>query len=243
MGFLQHRDGPSCPPCVMGSSLLSARSFLSLFCPKKCELVLKMFKYALFSVSLATKTAFLCPIGMTAEICDIVKACQRRERRAQKQLYDAFAPMVMGVCLRYGCSRDEAQDLLQDTFLTVFEKIGSLSDPQSFVAWLKRIAVNNVINYVARACSHECLVGGASEMAAVAERVGQPFDTDVYAIDHIMHAISKLPPDYALVFNALEVDGVTPAEVCLAMGVKEVTVRTYLHRARQMLQELVRCDE
>ena len=63
---------------------------------------------------------------MSANNLDILSGCRKNNRQAQKALYDSFAPMAMGVCMRYAHSRAEAEDWLQDGFVRVFEKIGQV---------------------------------------------------------------------------------------------------------------------
>lgn len=172
---------------------------------------------------------------MANELCDIVRACQRKERKAQKRLYDDFSPMVLGICLRYVPSRDEAQDLLQETFLTVFEKIGTLDAPETFVSWICQVAINTALNYVTR--KHELLVGDLSDVEEVASPSAQSLDTDRYEVEHVMFAIQHIPSIYAVVFNAVEVDGMAPEKVCKWLGIKESSLRSRLSRARQMIKE------
>ena len=81
-----------------------------------------------------------------------VKALKRKDREAQKELYNQLAPKMLGVCMRYTHSRDEAQDLLHDGFIKVFENIGSLSSTQKIEPWVRQIMVNTSINYISRSC-------------------------------------------------------------------------------------------
>ena len=198
-------------------------------------IMLKMFKNAFFFVSFATKSTFISLICMITEFCDIVKACQRKEHKAQKRLYEELSPMVMGICLRYVGSRDEAEDLLQDTFLAVFENIGRLESPEMLIAWIKKIAVNKSISYLNR--RGELLVGDSNDIASAFPAESQPLDTDSYELEHVLYAISQIPHRYSMVFNAIEVDGCSFAEVAGSLGMKEASVRSFLFRARQMIKE------
>lgn len=179
---------------------------------------------------------------MANELCDIVRACQRKERWAQKRLYDDFSPMVLGTCLRYVPSRDEAQDLLQETFLTVFDKIGTIDDPQALAGWVNRIAINTALGYVTH--QRELLVGDLSDVEEVASSSAQAFDTDRYEVENMMFALRHIPHVYAIIFNAIEVDGMDPEKVCRWLHIKEPSLRSRLSRARQMIKEqLDRIDQ
>ena len=76
---------------------------------------------------------------MTADYKHIMEGCRRHDRKAQQALYEAMAPMAMGVCMRYSSDRDEAQDLMQDGFVKVFEKIGRVREPEHLAAWIYRV--------------------------------------------------------------------------------------------------------
>ena len=87
---------------------------------------------------------------MNTEVEQLVEACARKDPKAQKQLYDQYAPTLMGLCMRYTHSRDEAQDLLHDGFIKIFENIGKLKKPQSLETWMRQVMISQSINYLSR---------------------------------------------------------------------------------------------
>ena len=87
---------------------------------------------------------------MMSDIEQVVDACRRKDAKAQKRLYDEYAPIMLGICMRYTHSRDEAQDLLHDGFIKIFENIGKLQNPMAVETWMKKIMVRVSINYVTR---------------------------------------------------------------------------------------------
>ena len=169
---------------------------------------------------------------MAEDYAHILEGCRRRDRRAQRALYDAFAPMAMGVCMRYATDRDAAQDLLQDGMVHVFEKIGQVRDPQKLGSWIYRLMVNECLQHLRRegrverdGCEAEWL-----EMAAV------QLPDDPFAMEEVVLALQKLPPAQRLAFNMVEVEGYTFAEAARKMKSSESNVRALLSRAKSGLR-------
>ena len=78
----------------------------------------------------------------------LIRKCQQKSRKAFEELYRKFSPFVYGICLRYAKNRDEAQDILQDCFIKVMERIGEFKFQGSFEGWLQRMAVNESLNHL-----------------------------------------------------------------------------------------------
>ena len=169
---------------------------------------------------------------MSMDYANIIKGCRRHDRRAQNALYDALAPMAMGVCMRYAHDRDEAQDMLQDAMVIVFEKIGGVKDATKVGAWAYRVVVNECLrHYRSRRLEYEPT--GYPE-----EEVGQmpldPFDTE-----EVVMALQQLTVAQRLVFNLVEVEGYTYAEVASRLKSREVNVRVLLSRAKSRLRTML----
>ncbi len=170
----------------------------------------------------------------------IVAGCQKNQPLAQKMLYDSLAPMMLGVCMRYTHSRDEAQDLLHDGFIKAFERIGNLRDANAVESWLYRIMVNVSINYVTRNCQLRYTDPSVLE----AQNSGEELDGDElwaddkrFAMDQIVQAIQDLPEQYRLVFNMRQVEEMEYSEIAKQLGQQESSVRSSVCRARQMLRK------
>lgn len=175
---------------------------------------------------------------MKPEKNHLVAACQRNDADALRQLYEEFSPMMLGVCMRYTRSRDEAQDLLHDGFLKVYKNIGKLKHPIALEDWIYRIMVNVCVNYV---CRHRevvyCGLSGMDNGQNEDQFTETPFDTDPFETAEVMKAIRALPDPYQAVFNMKEVDGFDYPEIAERMDMKEVTVRSIVSRAKKMLRD------
>lgn len=178
---------------------------------------------------------------MNFDIIKTVKACQRRESDAQKCLYDHFAASLMGVCMRYTRSRDEAHDVLHDGFIKVLENIGQLHDPESVYAWMHSIMVNESINYLTR--KRNVVYADLQQMEFDNDPTvlsnDEELDTDDYEVERVLKALAELPDKYRIVFNMRVVEEMNYVKIAEELGVSESTVRSLVYRATKMLRELL----
>lgn len=168
---------------------------------------------------------------MTADYAHIVEGCRRHDRRAQRELYDTFAPMAMGVCMRYATDRDAAQDLLQDGFVRVYENIGKVRDPQRLGAWIYRLMLNE--------CLKDYRRRGHTPFEIDIQADGVQLPMDPFGTEEVVQALQRLPMAQRMAFNLVEVEGYTYADAAAEMKSSEVNVRALLSRAKGRLRELL----
>lgn len=177
---------------------------------------------------------------MKAEIEQVVDACKRKDRLAQKRLYDEFAPKMLGVCMRYTHSRDEAQDLLHDGFIKIFETIDTLQNPLAVESWMCQIMVRTTINYISR--QREILYDNFNQLPEeylIDEPDEDEEDAEIphYSLGQIVKAIQQLPKQCRLVFNMYEVEEMNTDTIARELHQSESTIRSTLARARQLLRK------
>jgi RNA polymerase sigma-70 factor (ECF subfamily) len=168
---------------------------------------------------------------MNDDFAHIINGCRRRDPRAQRELYDRLAPMAMGVCMRYTHSRDDAQDLVQDTFVKVFENLHKLKKNESVGAWAYQICVNICIKHVGRKLKTMRLDDAGIEPVI--------FQLDPFTVDEVVEAMQKLPPMQRLAFNMVEIEGYPQEEAARKMKITHSSLRSNLSRAKQRLRELL----
>jgi RNA polymerase sigma-70 factor (ECF subfamily) len=164
---------------------------------------------------------------------DFVAALARQERWAQQALYEQHYGKMMGVCLRYAGSRDEALDLLHEGFIKVFQRIGSYRPGTSLLAWIRTIVVNTCIDYYRKNARRR-----TEDLADVHHLHND--DPDVLSNlteREILAAVQELSPAYRAVFNLYVVEGYSHKEIADALDITESTSRSNLVKARAKLQE------
>lgn len=162
-----------------------------------------------------------------------VAALARQERWAQQQLYQEHYGKMMGICLRYASSRDEALDLLHEAFIKVFNHIGSRYKPgTSLAAWMRTIVVNTCIDYYRKQARRRTDdIDTAYQLAA-----DQPDALSNLTEQEILEAVQQLSPAYRAVFNLYVVEGYSHKEIGDALDITESTSRSNLVKARIKLQ-------
>lgn len=168
---------------------------------------------------------------MSMSYAEMVEGCRRRNAKAQRALYDELAPMAMGVCYRYTVDRDEAHDMLQDGFVKVFERIGTLRDPQKLRSWTYNIMVNTCIQHYRRT-RHTVL----QEMDEMVDEVASEMP---YTMEEIVEAMGTVSPTQRMAFNLCCVEELSMAEAAHKMNCNEVAVRVALCKARKKMRNFL----
>jgi len=166
----------------------------------------------------------------------LISGCQNGDRRAQKQLYEAFSGKMMGVCLRYCKDRETARDLLHDGFLKVYSHIIDYEGKGSFEGWIRKIMVNTALEYL-RKQNDEGYKLNIEEAYTLSN--GDFGILEKMQAEELIRIIQKLPDIYRTVFNLFVVEGYTHKEIAEEMRITESSSRVYLTRAKQSLQEML----
>ncbi len=164
---------------------------------------------------------------------DFISALSRQERWAQQQLYEQHYSRMMGVCLRYAGSRDEALDLLHEGFIKVFQNIARYKPGTSLPAWIRTIVVNTCIDYYRKTIRRR--TEDLTEARYVSNDV--PDVLSNLTEREILDAVQDLSPAYRAVFNLYVVEGYSHKEIADALQITESTSRSNLVKARIKLQE------
>ncbi len=170
----------------------------------------------------------------------VISACRKGDRKAQKQLYDALAPKMMAVCLRYMGDRENAEDVLQEGFITLFSKLDSYQGSGSFEGWARKIFVNTALMHLRRTDALK-LSDDISEARGTFSEEATPLQQMGYK--ELMRLVASLPPDSRTVFNMYVVEGYSHKEIAEELGCTEATSRSKLQRARLRLQEMIRGEK
>jgi len=167
---------------------------------------------------------------------EIINACIKGERIAQKRLYQIFADKMYGVCMRYAANEDEAKDILQDGFIKVFLHLNQFNFKGSFEGWVRRIIVNTALekfrdkNYLFAVSMSQNYESGDSEYDHILSEL---------SANDLLNLIQELSPQYRMVFNLYAIEGYSHKEIGEIMNIKEGTSKSNLSRAREILKEKV----
>ncbi len=166
----------------------------------------------------------------------MVAGCLRGDAIAQKALYQAYARKMMSICMRYASDRDQAQDILQDGFVKVFQKLGHFRGDGPLGGWIARTMVNTALDQIRRdkPFGHSLDLTEAEHLHAVDEQALSRLQTS-----ELMELIQALPPGYRTVFNLFAIEGYPHKEIGEMLGISENTSKSQFMKARAYLRKLL----
>jgi RNA polymerase sigma factor (sigma-70 family) len=164
----------------------------------------------------------------------IIEGCARHERKAQKLLYEKYSRLLMGICMRYAGGKDEAEDILQDSFLKIFFAIGDFSGTGSFIGWLRKIVVNTAITHYHANLKYRYYVD--IEDYAKVETEGMGFEEDFFTADELIKVLNELPDGYRMIFNLYAVEGYKHKEIGAMLGIDTNTSKSQYSRAKAVIR-------
>jgi RNA polymerase sigma factor (sigma-70 family) len=170
------------------------------------------------------------------ELQGLFERCKRSEPRAQRELYDLFKNRLMGLCRRYTSSREEAEDVLQESFVKIFRKIDQVGLADKVESWMKSVAVRTAIDFYHKNKRQKDMYdpGDTSILKVEAASIDQVSD------EYLVMLINHLPGKCRMVFNLFEVEGYSHTEIAAMMDITESTSRSQLHYAKTLLKEKLR---
>jgi len=167
----------------------------------------------------------------------IIKGCKVKDSRSQALLYKQHASVLFGMALRYATCSDDAQEILQDAFLSIFDNIKKYSGKGSIRAWMTRIVINEALTlYKSRAKQP-----GMDNYDDYEEKISDSSVTESDALSHeiLLRFIQDLPDGYRMVFNLCEIEEYSHEEVAKMLNCNESTCRSQLFKAKKTLREKI----
>lgn len=163
----------------------------------------------------------------------LILDCQKKNIKAQEQLFRLFSSKLFAVCLKYSRNYEEAQDNLQDGFLLIFDKIGQFAFAGSFEGWAKRLMINNALQYYRKENFLKLISEDYPD-----EEVVDIEDSNI-SLDYLLGIIQELPDRYRLVFNLYVIDNYAHKEIAEMLNINIGTSKSNLSRARAILKEKI----
>lgn len=160
----------------------------------------------------------------------LIQKCKKQDLKSQEQLYKLYANKLFAVSLKYSRNYEEAEDNLQDAFLTILKKIAQYKNKGSFEGWMKRIVINTALQRYRKQDVFQIIDEESikePEVEVNEEELSLPF---------LLQIIQELPDRYRMVFNLYALDGFSHKEIAKTMNISVGTSKSNLARARQILK-------
>ena len=166
----------------------------------------------------------------------IIQGCKDKDARAQKQLFEKYAGTMLGVCMRYMKAQQEAEDVLQDGFIKVFEKFDRFTGEGSLEGWIKRIMINTALDQLRKnkKTNYHLDVDEVGFMIPKEDMI-----IENLSAENLLKILDTIPEGYRVVFNLYAIEGYTHKEIGEQLGVSENTSKSQYSRAKAHLRKLL----
>jgi RNA polymerase sigma factor (sigma-70 family) len=170
----------------------------------------------------------------------LIKGCIEKNALAQKHLFEKFARKMMGVSLRYCDSTEEAEDILQDAFISIFKNISSFNGTGSLEGWIRKIIVNTALTHIRKNKKFKQNIDLASVefMLPSVSHLNESLDAK-----DLLKIIQTLPLGARTVFNMYAIEGYTHKEIGELLDISEGTSKSRYSRAKAYLQKVIQTDK
>lgn len=166
---------------------------------------------------------------------DILKKFRSGDKKAFDLVYSAFSAAMYGICLRYTRCADDAQDVLQESFIRIYKNSGQFSLDRPLAAWIKTIVINTALTYIKQNYKFEL----HDSDAVFDEQQDADFDNEDQEMlkRQLLAFLNKLPDGYRTVFNLFVIENLTHKEIAEHLGISENTSKTQFFKAKRLIRE------
>lgn len=170
------------------------------------------------------------------EDAQIIEGCIKKDTQCRAMLYEKYAPFLYGVALRYTQTKEDAEDILHDSFLHIFDNLTKFEGKSAFPYWLKSLVINQALSYYRRRVKMKS-TDFNSYKAPIEDKT--IVNSDMLTHQILLGFIRELPQGQQTVFNLCAIEGYSYHEAAKEIHCTESTCRTQLLRAKIRLRERI----
>jgi RNA polymerase sigma factor (sigma-70 family) len=174
-------------------------------------------------------------INRSATLEELIRGCRKNNSLAQRELFDRYSSRMLGICRRYVGNLADAEDIMVNAFMKIFDKIDQYAGSGNFEGWMSRIMVNESLTYIRR--NRNMSVEVSIEQAS--------FEPDYSAIldpmeaEQLLQWIDNMPVGYRTVFNLYVLEGYAHKEIAEMLDISEGASKSQLSRAKAYLRNKI----
>lgn len=173
--------------------------------------------------------------NLTLSESHLIENCINGDRKSQKGMYDKFSGKMFAICLRYSKNQMDAEDILQEGFVKLFNNLNRFRGEGSFEGWVRRIFVNTAIEHIRRKNMNTAVGEGLEN--SIADKRQSALD-NLYEKD-LIKTSRTLSDGYRTVFNMYAVEGYSHKEIAGQLGITESTSKSQFSRAKALLRTII----
>jgi RNA polymerase sigma-70 factor (ECF subfamily) len=165
----------------------------------------------------------------------LIKGCINGDRKAQRKLYEHYSERLFTVSMRYCRSDLEAEDVLQEAFIKIFNKIESFRGDSSLYYWMKRVVVHTALNNQ----RSKLYMYPMADVQNISIAMDEKLSLASFRLEELMKMIRNLPTGCSVIFNLYAIEGYTHKEIAEMLEISEGTSKSQYSRARSLLQNMI----
>lgn len=172
----------------------------------------------------------------------VIEGCLQSDRRSQERLFQLYYGKLIVVALRYISDRDTAEEVLQNGFIKIFEKLDGYDFKGSFDGWVRRIIANTAIDHIRRSKKDPLLSDSDTDFVNDAEDPMvemENLESLTLRGEKAMEAVQQLSPAYRTVFNMFVIENFSHKEIAEKLGITEGTSKSNLAKAKMNLKAIL----
>ncbi len=175
------------------------------------------------------------------DLNNIIEGCLRDKRKYQEKLFKLYYGKLMGVALRYTKDRDTAQEIVQNSFIKLFEKLSTFDRKGNFSNWASRIVANTAIDYIRKSKNAPFLSDENYVFDSNNDSNSEIDELEMSTIktELILKAIQQLSPAYQTVFNLYVIEDYSHKEIADMLGISEGTSKSNLSKAKMNIHKII----
>ncbi|RLD52678.1 MAG: RNA polymerase [Bacteroidetes bacterium] len=169
---------------------------------------------------------------------NIIEGCKLGQQRSQYQLYQLYSKAMFNVCYRMMSNREEAEDLLQDSFTDAFHRLHTFRYESSFGHWLKRVTVHKCINEIKRKKTNLDYYDDMGWFENQEEEKEEAYGNGL-TVENVKKAMEHLPSGSRMIFSLYLLEGYDHVEISQILDISESNSKSQYMRARRKIKELL----
>lgn len=176
------------------------------------------------------------------DLQSVIDGCLNNDRRFQERLFQLYYGKLIVVALRYAPDKDTAEEMLQTSFIKIFEKLASFDSKGSFDGWARRIVANTAIDYIRKSKKNPILSDEDTDFVLEHENPlieAEEIENLTLKGELALDAIKQLSPSYKTVFNMYVLENFSHKEIADKLGISEGTSKSNLAKAKMNLRKIL----
>ena len=164
---------------------------------------------------------------------ELIAGLKKGEGKAQKFVYEKYAGIMLGICLRYLKNQMDAEEVMLNGMVKIFQNVSQFKNEGSFEGWMKRIVINEALGHLRKKEPLYLAIEKDHIQLAVNDA---SVESDL-AVEDLLRMLHALPAGYRAVFNLYAIEGYSHKEIAEMLDINEGTSKSQLSKARALLQK------